>query len=84
VIPRRRHRNRNPACGVKEIPGADLRRTRHRQARAANLPTPLMPGMAYGTCSAMPAFAQALTLALREMLQKGGQVGVQRYEISSK
>jgi hypothetical protein len=43
-----------------------------------------MRGITYGACSAMPAFAQALTLALREMLQKGGQFSVQRLEISSK
>jgi hypothetical protein len=40
--------------------------------------------MARGACSAMPAYAQALTLALREMLQKGGQFGAQRLEVSNK
>jgi hypothetical protein len=59
----------------KEVPTAALRCTRHRQARAANLPTPpRMPGMARGAWSAMPAFAQALTPAPREMFQKGGQI----------
>jgi hypothetical protein len=66
----------NPRSWGQEVPAAALRCTRHRQARAANLPTPpRMPGMARGACGAMPAFAQALTLAPRGMLQKGGQLG---------
>jgi hypothetical protein len=74
-----------PRLWGKEEPAAALRCTRHRQACAVNLPTPpRMPSMARGACSAMLAFAQALTLAPREMLQSSAQFGVQRLEISSK
>jgi hypothetical protein len=72
-----------PGLWKKEVPAAALRCTRHRLARARHHPTPRMPGLARGACSAMPAFAQALTLAAREMLQKGAQFGVQRLETSN-
>jgi hypothetical protein len=72
-----------PGLSEKQVRAA-LRRTRQRRARAANLPTPRMRDMAFVACSAIPASAQAFTLAPPEMLRRGGQFGVQRLEISSK
>jgi hypothetical protein len=43
-----------------------------------------MPGTARGACSAMPAYAQALTLAPREMLQKVGNSARSDLGVSNK
>jgi hypothetical protein len=69
----------------KEMPTAALISMRHGKVCAANIPRPPWePGKARGTCSAMPAYDQALMLALREILQKGGQFGAQRLAVSNK
>jgi hypothetical protein len=68
------------------VPTAALLCMRHGKVCPANISRPPRePGMARGACSAMPAYDQALTLALREkILQKGGQFSAQRLEVRNK